>query len=62
MAKDTKKILITQVKSPIGSPATRRRRSALGLKRINHTVEQDDTPSSAAWSSRSSTCVRVEEL
>jgi large subunit ribosomal protein L30 len=45
MAKDTKKILITLVKSPIGSPADQKATvRALGLKRMNHTVEQEDNP------------------
>lgn len=37
------KLRITQVKSVIGSPENQRRTvRALGLKRINDTVEQDD--------------------
>jgi large subunit ribosomal protein L30 len=45
MAKDTKKIRITLVKSPIGSPADQKATvRALGLKRMNHTVEQEDNP------------------
>ncbi len=39
-----KTIKITQVKSVIGSPKDQRRTvRALGLKRINDTVEQEDT-------------------
>ncbi len=38
------KLKITQVKSVIGSPENQKRTvRALGLKRINDTVEQDDT-------------------
>jgi large subunit ribosomal protein L30 len=38
------KLKITQVKSVIGSPEDQKRTvRALGLKRINDTVEQDDT-------------------
>jgi large subunit ribosomal protein L30 len=38
------KLKIKQVKSVIGSPEDQRRTvRALGLKRINDTVEQDDT-------------------
>jgi len=45
MAKDTKKIRITLVKSPIGSPADQKATvRALGLKRMHHTVEQEDNP------------------
>lgn len=44
MAKDTKRISITLVKSPIGAPSDQKATvRALGLKRMNHTVEQDDT-------------------
>ncbi|GAB4284060.1 MAG: 50S ribosomal protein L30 [Coriobacteriia bacterium] len=36
---------ITQVKSVIGAPRDQKATvKALGLKRINHTVEQPDTP------------------
>lgn len=39
-----KTIKITQIKSVIGSPQGQRRTvRALGLKRINDTVEQEDT-------------------
>jgi len=39
-----KTIKITQIKSVIGSPQDQRRTvRALGLKRINDTVEQEDT-------------------
>ncbi len=45
MAADAKRLKIKQVKSIIGSPADQKATvRALGLKRINHTVEQDDTP------------------
>jgi large subunit ribosomal protein L30 len=45
MAKDTKIIRITLVKSPIGSPADQKATvRALGLKRMHHTVEQEDNP------------------
>ncbi|MDR2460817.1 MAG: 50S ribosomal protein L30 [Deltaproteobacteria bacterium] len=40
-----KKIKVTQVKSTIGrKPLHKRTVVALGLKRIGHTVEHDDTP------------------
>jgi large subunit ribosomal protein L30 len=40
-----KTIKITQVKSVIGTPETQRRTvRALGLKRINDSVEQEDNP------------------
>jgi large subunit ribosomal protein L30 len=40
-----KKLRITQVKSAIGTPKDQKATvRALGLKRMNHTVEQADTP------------------
>lgn len=40
-----KKLLVTQKKSLIGEkPKTRATMRAIGLRRINHTVEHDDTP------------------
>ena len=40
------KIKITQVKSRIKCPAVQKRTlDALGLKKMNHTVEKEDTPS-----------------
>ena len=40
-----KKLKVTLVKSPIGCKATHRATvRGLGLKRINHTVELQDTP------------------
>ena len=39
-------IKITQVKSRIGAPAVQKRTLvALGLKKMNHTVVKEDTPS-----------------
>ena len=39
-------IKITQVKSRIGAPAVQKRTlDALGLKKMNHTVVKEDTPS-----------------
>lgn len=40
------KIKITQIKSRINAPAVQKRTlDALGLKKMNHTVEHEDTPS-----------------
>jgi len=40
------KIKITQIKSRINAPAVQKRTlDALGLKKMNHTVELEDTPS-----------------
>lgn len=39
-------IKITQIKSRIGAPAVQKRTlDALGLKKMNHTVVKEDTPS-----------------
>lgn len=62
MAKDTKKIRITQVKSVIGTPADQRATvRALGLKRINHTVEQEDTATIRGMVFKVKHLVRVED-
>ena len=43
---DAKKIKVTLVKSPIGTkPQHRATVRGLGLRRVNHTVEVQDTPS-----------------
>ena len=40
------KIQITQIKSRINAPAVQKRTlDALGLKKMNHTVVKEDTPS-----------------
>jgi len=64
MAKKSKpKILrITLVKSPIGY--TKRQKDtvrALGLRRINHTVEHDDSPAVRGMVAKISHLLRVEE-
>jgi len=63
MAKKKEKILrITLVKSPIGY--TKRQKGtirALGLHRINHTVEQVDTPVLRGMIAKVSHMIQVEE-
>ncbi len=63
MAKETtKRIRITLVKSPIGSPADQKATvRALGLKRMNHTVEQDDTAVIRGMVFKVKHLVRVED-
>ncbi|MBE0417564.1 MAG: 50S ribosomal protein L30 [Coriobacteriia bacterium] len=63
MAKDTtNKIRITLVKSPIGSPADQKATvRALGLKRMHHTVEQDDTAVIRGMVFKVKHLVRVED-
>ena len=56
------KLKITQVKSVIGSPADQRRTvRALGLKRINDTVEQEDTPTVRGMVFKVKHLVEIEE-
>ncbi len=63
MAKDTtKRIRITQTKSVIGAPADQRATvRALGIKRMNHTVEQDDNPVIRGMVFKVKHLVRVED-
>jgi len=62
-AKKTKKLRITQVRSTIGRKkdqgATIR---ALGLKRINDVVEQDDTPVIRGMIFKVKHLIEVEEI
>ena len=57
------KLKITQVKSVIGSPENQKRTvRALGLKRINDTVEQDDTDVIRGMVFKVKHLVNVEEV
>ncbi|MGD2026443.1 MAG: 50S ribosomal protein L30 [Anaerolineales bacterium] len=61
MAKQ-KKIKITLIKSPIGySQRQKGTVSALGLKKVNQTVEHKDTPVIRGMISKISHLVQVEE-
>ena len=65
MAKKTaeKTLKITQIKSGIGFPADQKRTvRALGLKRINHSVEQKDNPVIRGMIFKVKHLVKVEEL
>ncbi len=65
MAKKTKekKIKITQVRSVIGRPENQRLTvKALGLKRINHSVEHTATPQIKGMVNKVRHLVKVEEL
>ena len=56
------KIAITWKKSGIGFPRDQRRTIAsLGLRRLNHTVEQEDTPSIRGMVRKVSHLVEVAE-
>ena len=57
-----KKIKITQVRSAIDRPFKQKRTiEALGLKRLHHTVEHDDTPQIRGMISKVNHLVQVEE-
>ena len=64
MAKTTgKNLRITQVRSIIGCPADQGKTvRALGLKRINDTVEQADSPSVRGMVFKVKHLVKVEEI
>ena len=58
-----KTLKITQVKSYIGTPQDQKRTvKALGLKRINHTVEQADTPTIRGMVFKVKHLLKVEEV
>ena len=57
-----KKLKLTLVKSIIGlSPKQEATVKALGLRRIRHTVEHDDTPTIRGMIRTVPFCLRVEE-
>jgi large subunit ribosomal protein L30 len=58
-----KTLRITQIKSGIGFPLDQKRTvRALGLKRINHSVEQKDNPVIRGMVFKVKHLVKVEEL
>ena len=58
-----KKLKITQIKSGIGFPADQKRTvRALGLKRMNDTVEQSASPAVLGMIFKVKHLVKVEEL
>ncbi|GAA5137961.1 50S ribosomal protein L30 [Thalassotalea piscium] len=57
-----KTVKVTQVKSSIGRlPKHRATLKGLGLRRINHTVELEDTPSVRGMINRVSYMIKVED-
>lgn len=57
------KILVTQVRSRIGRPERQKRTlAALGLKKMNQTVEHEATPQILGMVDAVSHLVRVEEI
>ena len=57
------KIRVTQVKSKIGRPESQKRTIlALGLKRINHSVEHETTPQVLGMVKKVAHLLKVEEV
>lgn len=57
------KLRITLVKSPIAcQPKQRRTVEALGLRKINHSVELEDSPATRGAINKVSHLLKVEEL
>jgi large subunit ribosomal protein L30 len=57
------RLKVKQVRSVIGRPDRQRRTiEALGLRRINHSVEHDDTPQIRGMIRKVAHLVAVEEL
>lgn len=57
-----RKLKITQVRSKIGLPPSHRATlRALGLRRIRHTVEHDDTPTIRGMVARVPYAIEVKE-
>ena len=57
------KIRITQIKSKIGSNKTQKATiEALGIKKLNHSVEQEATPQILGMVRKVSHLVKVEEI
>jgi len=59
---ETKKIRVTLVQSPIGYPEPQKRTvRALGLRRMNQTIEHQDSPAVWGMINKVIHLVRVEE-
>ena len=62
MANENKTLKIEQIKSPIGYPRTQREvLRSLGLRRIRHVVERQDTPAVRGMVTKISHLVRIVE-
>jgi large subunit ribosomal protein L30 len=63
MAKAGKKLKITQVRSRIGyKPKAKRTLDALGLKKINQSVEMNDSPAIRGMIKKIEYLLKVEEI
>jgi large subunit ribosomal protein L30 len=59
---ETKKIRVTLVQSPIGYPEPQKRTvRALGLRRMNQTIEHQDSPALRGMITKVVHLVRIEE-
>lgn len=57
------KIRVTLVRSSIGRPANHKRvLEALGLKKMNHSVEHENTPSILGMCEKVKHLIKVEEI
>lgn len=60
---EVKRVRVTQIRSGIGAPADQKATvKALGLKRLHHTIEKDDTPTVRGMLFKVRHLIRVEEL
>jgi len=63
MAKAGKILKITQVRSRIGyKPKAKRTLDALGLRKMNHSVEKNDTPAIRGMIKKIEYLLKVEEI
>ena len=57
------KLKVTQIKSKIGSTKRQKKNlEALGIKRIHHTVEKEDTPQIRGMIKKVEHLIEVEEI
>ena len=63
MVKRNKILKLTQIKSSIGyKPKAKATLEALGLRKVNHVVEKNDSPSIRGMINRISYLLKIEEL
>ena len=63
MVKRSKILKLTQIKSSIGyKPKAKATLEALGLRKVNHVVEKNDSPSIRGMINRISYLLKIEEV
>ena len=63
MVKRNKVLKLTQIKSSIGyKPKAKATLEALGLRKVNHVVEKNDSPSIRGMINRISYLLKIEEV